>query len=128
MEEIVSQHMEYVNREVDDLLEREKAYAPCFLDKRFTLPEVKFEGDTLKYALIYNPNFSLHCEKEEKGYTIRVCFVRESEFKKKHVGEKLVCLLNHLGTSTVNKELISTTEWKLYTEEDLTSLFLNYKE
>lgn len=128
MEQIVSQHMEYVNKEVEDLLEREKEEAPYFLDRRFTLVEVKFDGDTLKYALIYNPNFSLHCEMKEQGYNVRVCFIRESEFKKKHVGEKLVCLLNHLGMSTLSKEIISTTEWTLYTKEDLSPLFLNYKK
>lgn len=127
MEQIVSQHMDYVNKEVDELLEREKEEAPYFLDKRFTLPEVRFEGDNLEYALIYTQNFSLHCQREEDKYCIRVCFVRESEFKKKHVGEKLVSLLNHLGTNTLNKELISNVEWIWYIEKDLTPLFLTYR-
>lgn len=128
MELLVRKHIDYVTRETEDLLSRYNMENYYFLDKKFKIKMVKYEGDTLIRLVIDCLNFTLDCNKEENRYSILVTFIRDHEFKKKHVGNKLVETLNHLGASTLNKELISPLEWKLYTTTNLSEMFLDYKE
>lgn len=128
MDLILKNHIDYITRETEDLLSRYSMENYYFLDKKFNIKMVKYEGDSLIRLVIDCLNFTLDCNREGDRYSILVTFIRDHEFKKKHVGNKLVELLKHLGTSTLNKELISPLEWKLYTSTNLSEMFFDYKE